>query len=98
MTLRLSDKLVRGIEPPATGARITYDADVAGFGARVTAAGARSFVLNYRTQAGRERRYTIGGFPAWGTAAARKFAAELKARIRQGYDPLAELERRARRP
>ena len=69
-----------------------YDADVSGFGIRITPGGSRSFILNYRTRAGRERRYTIGGFPAWTTAAARKFAAEMKARIRLGHDPLGELE------
>ena len=30
---RLTDKLVRELPAPATGARIAYDADLAGFGA-----------------------------------------------------------------
>jgi hypothetical protein len=46
-----------------------YDQDVKGFGRRVTAAGARSFILNYRTRGGRERRFTTGRFPEWKTAA-----------------------------
>ena len=50
----------------------------------MTAAGARAFVLNYRTKAGRERRFTIGSFPEWKTAAARIEAAELKKRIDRG--------------
>ena len=58
---RLTDKLVRALPVPDKGATITYDADVAGFGARITANGARAFVLNYRC-AGRERRMTIGRF------------------------------------
>jgi hypothetical protein len=64
MTEKLTDGIVRGLPTPSTGAKITYDADVKGFGVRVTAAGARSFVLNYRTKLGRERRFTIGAFPA----------------------------------
>jgi integrase len=88
---RLDDKLVRALPAPEKGAKITYDADVSGFGVRVTAAGARAFILNYRI-AGRERRYTIGAATEWKATAARKFAAEMKARIRLGYDPLAELE------
>jgi integrase len=88
---RLDDKLARALPAPDTGAKITYDAEVSGFGVRVTAAGARAFILNYRV-AGRERRYTIGSATEWKTTAARKFAAELKARIRLGHDPLAELE------
>jgi len=89
---RLDDKLVRKLTPPASGSRITYDGDVTGFGARITVAGARAFVLNYRTRAGRERRYTIGEFPAWSTVAARQFAGDLKTQIKQGHDPLQVLE------
>jgi hypothetical protein len=66
---KLTDSLVKKLPTPATGNRVTYDADVKGV--RVTAAGARAFVLNYRTRAGRERRYTIGAFPDWRTTAAR---------------------------
>ena len=100
----LNDKIVAALPVPTQGPRITYDArsaaddqglekargkTVPGFGARVTPAGARSFVLNYRV-AGRERRITIGSFPAWTTGAARKEAARLRTRIDQGEDPLAE--------
>jgi hypothetical protein len=68
------------------------DATVKGIGARVTAAGARAFVLNYRIRSGRERRYTIGSFPDWTTASAREEASKLKKRIDQGEDPLAEIQ------
>ncbi|EQB32262.1 hypothetical protein M529_10695 [Sphingobium ummariense RL-3] len=77
---------------PAKGNRITYDSDVKGFGVRVTAAGARSFILNYRTRSGRERRYTIGSYPDWKTSVARDEAASLKKRIDVGQDPMAEVE------
>ena len=73
---RLTDKLVRALPVPEKGATITYDADVPGFGARVTANDARSFVLNYLS-AGRERRMTIGRFPTWSATAAREEAREL---------------------
>ena len=66
----MTDRLVRGLPAPPSGARITYDGEVAGFGARVTAAGARAFVLDYRS-GGRKRRITIGSCPDWPTAAAR---------------------------
>lgn len=62
-TVRLSDLLVRKLPVPGKGAVITYDAEVPGFGIRVTAKGRRSFVLNYIV-AGCERRMTIGDFPA----------------------------------
>jgi len=62
---------------------------IPGFGLRVTANGAKSFVLNYSI-AGRERRYTIGRFPAWSALAARKKAHKLRVKIDDGIDPLEE--------
>jgi integrase len=91
MAERLSDRVVKALTAPKAGYRIHYDVAVGGFGIRVTAAGAKSFVLTYRTRLGRERRFTIGRFPAWGTAAARNEAAALKRRIGQGADPLGEI-------
>jgi integrase len=89
---RLSDATVRALPAPAAGNKITYDAGrdaIRGFGCRVTAAGAKAFVLNY-TVAGRERRYTIGAYPAWGVAAARKEAERLRRDVDRGIDPLGE--------
>jgi integrase len=76
---------------PSKGNRIYYDDAIKGFGLRVTAGGARAFVLNYRTRSGRERRYTIGPLGEWSLQAARKEAAALKRRIDRGDDPLAEI-------
>jgi integrase len=90
---RLTDAIVKALPTPAQGNRITYDAALPGFGVRVTAAGARAFVLNYVSINGRERRYTIGAFPTWKTTAARDEAGRLKASIRaNGTDPVGELE------
>src|SRR3984957_2892814 len=89
---KLSDALVRSIAPDG-GTRITYDAgpdSVRGFGIRVTAAGAKSFVLNY-VIAGRERRMTIGSYPAWKVATARGEAKGLRREeIDRGVDPLGQ--------
>jgi integrase len=86
--MRLTDAICRKVAPPARGNRIYYDGH--GFGLRVTAAGARSFVLSYRTREGRARRLTIGDLGPWSLAAARTEAAELRHRIDQGIDPLGE--------
>ena len=97
MTERLTDKNVRNLAPPPKSKlgkktnRITYDTEVAGLGCRVTTAGARAFILNYRTRAGRERRYTIGPVAEWSVGAARVEAKELKKQIDRGLDPLAEI-------
>jgi integrase len=91
MAHRLSDGLVRRLTPPAHGNTITYDTEVSGFGIRVTAASARSFVLNYRRKAdGLERRYTIGQWPAWSVSGARVEAKRLRRAIDGGADPIGE--------
>src|SRR5262245_26626525 len=91
MAQRLTDLTIKRLAPPAHGNKITYDDAVAGFGVRVTANGARAFVLNYRRKLdGRERRITIGAFPAWSTAAARTEAARLRRAIDGGADPVGE--------
>jgi integrase len=91
MGAKLSDKSVKAMQPPSKGNRIAYDSDVAGFGSRVTAAGARGFILNYRRKAdGLERRWTIGSFPDWTVGAARDEAKRLKRLIDGGADPVGE--------
>ncbi len=89
MAERLTDKMVKALTSPAAGNRITYDDEVKGFGVRVTMAGAKAFILNYRS-GGRERRITIGSFPDWSVPAAREHAKGLKRRIDVGDDPMQE--------
>ena len=90
--MRLSDRIVRRLPTPERGNKVTYDAETKGFGCRVTAAGGRAFVLNYRRKAdGRERRFTIGTYPDWTTSAAREEAKRLKRGIDGGADPIGEL-------
>jgi integrase len=88
-TKRITDRLVRSLPFPESGAAITYDADVPGFGIRVTVNGVRSFVLNYVVN-GRERRMTIGRFPTWSATAAREQARSLRRRVDAKIDPLEE--------
>ncbi|UYQ72877.1 tyrosine-type recombinase/integrase [Pelagibacterium flavum] len=94
MADRLTDKIAKNAEPPSKGSRIIYCDGFSGFGLRVTQAGAKSFVLNYRIN-GRERRTTLGQYPQWSVSAARTYAAELRRNIDQGIDPL-EIKDRAR--
>src|SRR5689334_11887843 len=84
---RITEKTIKGLKPPSTGNEITYDDELAGFGARITANGVISFVLNYRVH-GRERRFTIGRFPEYSATAARDEALTLRKQIREGKDPL----------
>lgn len=98
MASKLNDKIVAALPLPDDGNKIYYDTEIKGFGCRVTAAGARSFILNYRTQNGLERRYTIGRFPNWKSEAARQEAKRHKAQIDMGGDPVAALTTRREAP
>jgi len=95
----LTDAKVRALVAPAgRHNKVFYDDTGFGFGVRVTSNGAKSFILNYWTKSGRERRITIGGFPTWTTAAARARARELRQEIDRGADPMAEIEAKRQAP
>lgn len=85
---KITKKMVDAAEPPQSGSRIIWDTDVKGFGLRVTAGGAKSYILNYRI-GGRERRATIGthGSP-WTPDEARQRALAMLRGIADGIDPL----------
>lgn len=87
MTDRLIDAVVRNAEPPARGQRFLWDTELKGFALRITARGARSFVLDYRVK-GVQRRITIGSYPDWTVAAARNEAKTMKREVDRGADPM----------
>ncbi|HVE22192.1 MAG TPA: tyrosine-type recombinase/integrase [Acidocella sp.] len=90
MLERLTDAIAKELAAPSKGNRVYYDPDLPGFGCRVTSAGARSWVLNYRSR-GIERRMTIGSLENWKARDARKRAEELKRAVDAGGDPMADL-------
>jgi integrase len=91
LSQRLTDRTVKGLPSPPTGNRVFFDDLVRGFGARVTAAGNKAFVLKYRRRPdGLQRLLTIGAFPDWTVAAAREEAKRLKREIDGGADPLGQ--------
>jgi len=65
---------------------------VPGFGLRVTANGAKTFVFNYRTRTGRQRRIRIGSYPAYTVEAARKVARDHYMAVSAGGDPMADIQ------
>src|SRR5260370_38791913 len=74
-----------------------YDSQLGGFGVRITAGGAISFILTYWVN-GRQRRFTIGRHPELTATAARAEAVQLREVIRRGGDPLAEKQQRYAAP
>jgi integrase len=87
MAERLGDVLVRKAAAPERGQRFIWDTDIKGFALRITARGAKAFVLDYRAK-GRQRRMTIGSYPDWTVAAAREEAKTLKREVDRGSDPM----------
>lgn len=91
----LTEKTAEAEPAPEQGYTLIWDTGksrVPGFGLRITAAGSRSFILNYRIH-GKSRRTTIGTYPAWSVKAARERAAELLADAQRGDDPLVVKQR-----
>ena len=90
MPEKLSQARVRDAQPPAKGQSFLWDAEVSGLALRVTAAGSKAFVLDYRSSAGLQRRMTIGRPPEWTVQAARQRAKEIRKAVTHGDDPLGE--------
>ena len=95
--VRLNDAVVRSLPTPPTGNKVHYFAGATlqgapvprGFGVRVTAGGAKSFIMNFRVQR-REHRYTIGTYPDWPVLRAVREARTVRQRIDRGENPLAD--------
>lgn len=92
MTERITKRLVEAITPTDKDLFV-WDADVKGFGLKVTPVGNRVFLFQYR-MAGRgspTKRLTIGRFASpWSVEKARDAARDHFEKVRQGIDPQAE--------
>jgi integrase len=76
------------IEKAAPGAFV-WDSILPGFGLRVTAAGSRSFIVQFRTLGGSQGRTTIGRYPALTVDEARGLARSQLGLVEQGHHPSA---------
>lgn len=77
--------------PPGRTEAVFFDDDVKGFGVRIKATGARSYVMCWKV-GGEHRRVTIGSVTDKTFAAAKKRAGDIKAAVRLGDDPAAEIK------
>lgn len=90
--MRLTHEAVSRLQlPQGKTDVIFFDSDIPGLGIRIQRGKSRHWVFQYKTGA-KQRRLSLGKFPALGTAAARKTAAELYAKVKLGQDPAGEKE------
>jgi len=75
--------------PPGKTDKVFFDSDLPGFGLRLRATGARTWVVQYAV-AGRTRHITLGSVAVLDPSKARKSAKDILARVRLGHDPAAE--------
>lgn len=97
MRVKLTAKTVENIRPPKSGRDQYWDAMLPGFGLRVTEKGRKSWVLMYRTR-DRQRRMTIGHYPAFSLAEAREEGRKALRSVEQGNDPAEEKLAAKRKP
>ena len=96
-SLRLQDSSISKLakQARATGRRIELpDHEWRGLRLRLTPAGSASWSLLCKDNAGRTRRYLIGGYPGLSLRDARIKARKLRERVRDGYDPILEKQQR----
>lgn len=95
-SVKITKRSVDAVIPGATQSFL-WDTEVKGFGLKISTAGKRTYVFQYRT-GGREsatQRFTIGehGSP-WTPDLARKEALRLAGMVRQGSDPREDQRQR----
>ena len=72
-----------------------WDAQVPGFGLRVSPKGKRAFFVRYRTRGGKQRREALGEFPHVSLADARNRARQRIGDVAKGLDPFAPSKRQS---
>src|SRR5262249_4226510 len=85
---KITKSVVEQAQPRRTQ-NLIWDSDVKGFGVRVTPAGAKSYVFQYR-HSGQPHRITIGRVNSIEPGKARNIAKQYAAMVAEGRDPKAE--------
>ena len=93
---RLTKASIAALEKPASGACVTWDASLPGFGVRVTSAGAKSVILKYRTADGRQRMMTIARVGTLTLDECRDEARKLLGAVARGEDPAGDKQENRR--
>ena len=86
MKAKLTVKTVEALQP-ASKVQIIWDAELPGFGCKVTPKGRKSYFLYYRTKDGQQRRPAIGVHGPLKPEVAREIAKRWLAEVAAGSDP-----------
>lgn len=92
----LTEKRVRDARPTEK-TRIEWDREVKGLGLRITPAGVKAFVFDYRSD-GTKRRMTLGRAGDLSLREARRTATAFRQAVREGKDPLQDQRERQSLP
>src|SRR6478672_2032951 len=99
--IRLTKRAVDGLAPRAKPF-FSYDAELKGFGLRVTPSGQKSWIVEYRPGAGgrsvSKRRLTLGEATILTPDKARNAARHMLASVRLGTDPAGERAKERQTP
>jgi integrase len=88
---KLTKRVVDACKAPPSGQVFIRDTELKGFALRVTANGNKAFIVERRID-GKNRRMTVGPYPALTVEQARHEAQALLGKIIKGYDPAKERE------
>lgn len=94
---KLTAKSVENIKPLPKGRLQIWDTALPGFGLRITEKGKKSWVVMYRYR-DRQRRMTLGSYPAFSLAEAREEARAALRSIERGEDPAEKKLSAKRKP
>ena len=94
MARRLTDRYIQSLKPPTTGRLVVADPAVEGLSLRITAKGARSWLVRYRPRLQAQRGAVLGPYPTIKLADARRRAAAIVASAKNGIDLLEEEAKR----
>jgi integrase len=87
--MKLTKRVIDGLrfEPDGPIQQIIWDDEVRGLGVRLQPGGTKTYVLKYRTRAGRGRTLSIGRHGVLTLEQARERAIRLKVKVADGKDP-----------
>src|SRR5436309_3312396 len=85
-----NDTTIRSLKPPAAGRVDYFDDATPALSLRVTSNDVRTWTVFYRDKNGRQKRLTLGRYPAVKLVDARELARDTQRKVAHGGDPVVE--------